>query len=166
MKFCLNIWLKKYNQDNLDDLWDLSDIFNDDTLYDFINDIVYAKYAYLIKEDDKSIGFVYLIPYKDSKIYDVRYGIVKEKLNNDYIYTVLTLLRDKVKGYDESTEIKDTTILTSVRKNIKDYNKIANTFGNKIYETEEENFYEINPNCEKIEEENKVLKYYLDKKVI
>ncbi len=166
MSFCLNIWLKKFDQENVDDMWALIDLFDDVTLLDFIGDNVYAKYIYLIKEDDNTIGFVYLMPYRESKIYDVHYGIVKEKLNKDYVYTVLTLLRDKVKGYDNSTEIKDATIITSVRKYEEKYNKVANTFGNKIYETESENFYEINPNCEEIEKDCKTLKYYLNNKAM
>ena len=166
MKFCLNIWLKNFDKENVNDLWELTDLFDDLSLLGFINDNVHAKYIYLIKEEGNTIGFVYLMPYSNSKIYDVHYGFISNKLNKDYVYTVLTLLRDKVKGYDNSTELKDTTIITSVSKNETKYNKVANTFGNKIYETEEENFYEINPNCEKIEEENKVLKYYLNNQAI
>ena len=163
MRFCLNIWLKNFDQENVDDLCELSDVFDDLSLLSFATDNVYARYIYLIKENDNTIGFVYLIPYRESKIYDIHYGIVNNKLNNDYIYTVLTLLRDKVK---EPTEIKDATIITSVRKQEDKYNKVANTFGNKIYETESENFYEINPNCEEIGEDCKTLKYYLNNKAM
>lgn len=163
MRFCLNIWLKNFDQENVDDLCELSDVFDDLSLLSFATDNVYARYIYLIKENDNTIGFVYLIPYRESKIYDIHYGIVNNKLNNDYIYTVLTLLRDKVK---EPTEIKDATIITSVRKQEEKYNKVANTFGNKIYETESENFYEINPNCEEIGEDCKTLKYYLNNKAM
>ena len=41
-----------------------------------------------------------------------------EWLNNDYIYTVLTLLRDKVKGYDNSQEIK---LSQKVKKSSKEF---------------------------------------------
>lgn len=165
MKYCMNISLSKVNIENIDDLWALSDLFDDETLISFISDNQYAKYIYFIKEYDEIIGFVYVMPFKNSNINNIEYGIKKQKLNNDYIYTVLTILRDKVKGYNNSTELKDSTIITSLSKDEKYYNELANKFGRKICETFSNNYYEINPNCEDINNDSQKLKIYMKDKL-
>ena len=166
MRFCLNVWLKKFDKESEKDFLELSDLFDDYTLYSFSADNQYAKYIYFIKENDDTIGFVFLMPLKNSKIYNVRYGLRKDKLNKDYVYTTLTRIRDKVKGYDKSNEILGSVVITGLNKEEKKYNVVANTFGNKIYETDAENYYEINPNCEDVKNDHKVLRYYLTNKTI
>ena len=166
MRFCLNVWLKEFNKENEGDYLELSGLFDDYSLYNFSSDNQYAKYIYFIKENDETIGFVFLMPLKNSKIFNVKYGLKKDKLNKDYVYTVLTRIRDKVKGYDQSNEILGSVIVTGMEKEEAKYNKVANTFGCKICETEDMNFYEINPNCEDIKKEHKVLRYYLTNKTI
>ena len=97
--------------------------------------------------------------YKDADIYNLEYGLIQSKLNLDYVYTVLTLIRDTIKGLDYSTEIKEKTIISGILKNSK-YNNIANKFGRLIYSDNFYNYYEVNPNCGHLQNENqKVLKF-------
>ena len=187
MKFCLNVWLKKIDIENDNDLDNLYDLFMDETLFNFIKDNVHAQHLYFVMEDWQVIGFVYLIPFSKTYIvrydltnenenekaiitYNVRYGLKKEKLNDDYVYTVLTHVRDKVKGYNGSTDIKDSNIMTGLKKYDKRYNEVASKFGRMIYQTDEDNYYEINPNCEdihlEVDNEVKVLKYHLDNRAV
>lgn len=162
MVFKMNLNLKLLDMDSSDDYLDLCDIFDDLSLSSFIDDHMFSKYIYLVKENNNVIGFIYLIQYGDSDIYNVEYGIVENKLNEDYIYTILTLIRDKIKG-NKTKEIEGITILTSLPKN-NSYNKIANLFGNKLYSNELYDFYCINPNCENIEmEEQKILNYFINR---
>lgn len=162
MVFKMNLSLKLFDIESGDDFLDLSDLFDDISLSAFIDDNMFSKYIYLVKENGSVIGFVYLIQYENSNIYNVEYGIRKDKLNEDYIYTILTLMRDKIKGKNNN-EIEGITILTSLPKN-NPYNKIANLFGNKLYSNELYDFYCINPNCENIEmEEQKILNYLINR---
>ena len=166
MKFCLNIWLKKIDVENDNDLASLYDLFDDETLFNFIKDNQYAEHMYFVMEDKEPIGFVYLIRLKNSKIYNVRYGIKKEKLNYDYVYTALTRVRDKLKGYDEQDKLTNSIIITGLKKYDERYNDVASKFGRRIYETDDANYYEVNPNCESIDNEVKVLKYYLGNRAV
>ena len=166
MKFCFNVWLKKFDMESEEDLMELSDLFDDDTLINFSGDNQFAKYIYFIKENEDTIGFLYLMPFKNSKIFNVKYGIKNDKLNKDYVYTILTRIRDKVKGYDNTDEILGSSVITAIEKEEQKYNRVANTFGSKICETDRVNFYEINPNCENVENDNKQLQYYLRNRAI
>lgn len=167
MNFCLNVWLKKIDIENDNDLANLYDLFDDETLFNFIRDNQYAEHLYFIMEDKENIiGFLYLIRLKNSKIYNVRYGIKKEKLNYDYVYTTLTRVRDKLKGYDEQDKLTDSIIITGLKKYDRRYNEVASKFGRRIYETDDANYYEINPNCEHLDNEVKVLKYYLGNRAV
>lgn len=155
MTFSFKINLKLFDNDFINDQWDLINIFDDTTLDEFIEDSGFAKYIYFIREENKNIGFVYLMQYQNSNIFNLKYGLIKEKLNNNYIYTVLTLIRDKIKN----DELNTISIVTSLNKN-SDYNNIASLFGNLIYSDDLVNYYNINPNCENLEEEKiKILKY-------
>lgn len=159
MQFSFDINLSLFDKESKQDLWDLSELFCDSSLSDFIEDNMYAKYIYFIKENQNIIGFVYLMKYKNADIYNLEYGLKESKLNYDYIYTVLTLIRDKIKGLKNSNEIKDITIVSTVIKNDK-YNSIASKFGKLIYSDKLFNYYEVNPNCEELEQNNnKVLKF-------
>lgn len=159
MQFSFNINLSLFDKNSVQDFWDLSELFDDNSLSEFLEDNIYAKYIYFIKENNQIIGFVYLMRYKYADIYNLEYGLIQSKLNLDYVYTVLTLIRDKIKGLDYSTEIKEKTIISGILKNSK-YNNIANKFGRLIYSDNFYNYYEVNPNCEHLQNENqKVLKF-------
>ena len=86
-----------------------------------------------------------------------------KQLNEDYVYTVLTLIRDKIKGIHATKEIQNLTIVSSVLKTCT-YNSIACLFGNLLYSNELYNFYEINPNCEDLEEEKQKIMHFLNTK--
>lgn len=160
MKFCFNINLKLFDINSCDDWWNLASLFDDYSIDDFQTDNQYAKYIYFIRDNENIIGFVYLLQYKDTNILNLEYGILQKYINNDYLYTVLTLLRDKIKGYAITNELKNTIMVSSVDKEKLEYNKIANTFGKKIYSDRLSNYYEINPNCEHLLEENiKIIKF-------
>lgn len=164
MQFSLDINLTLLDKDSEQDLWDLSTLFCDSSLSEFIEDNMYAKYIYFIKENKEIIGFVYLMKYKNADMYNLEYGLKKSKLNYDYVYTVLTLIRDKIKGIKNSDEIKNITILSTTIKNTK-YNDIASKFGKMIYSNDIFNYYEVNPNCENLEEDNnKILKFLKNNK--
>lgn len=163
MKFCLNISLSLFDKDSPQDFYRLSELFDDCSLSEFIEDNAFAKYIYFIKENDTIIGFVYLMQYIDSDIYNLEYGIKIKQLNEDYVYTVLTLIRDKIKGIHATKEIQNLTIVSSVLKTCT-YNSIACLFGNLLYSNELYNFYEINPNCEDLEEEKQKIMHFLNTK--
>ena len=59
MEFSFRINLKLFNIESVNDEWDLINLFDDNSLYDFINDSEFSKYIYFIKEDNNIIGFVY-----------------------------------------------------------------------------------------------------------
>ena len=92
--------------------------------------------------------------------YNLEYGIQESKLNNDYVYTVLTLIRDKIKGI-ATQEISDLTIVSSVHRKCS-YNDIVSLFGDKLYSNESYNFYEVNPNCEDLKEEKQKIMTFLN----
>ena len=164
MKFCFNISLPLFDKESTEDFYRLSELFDDCSLSEFIEDNAFAKYIYFIKENDSIIGFVYLMQYRDSDIYNLEYGIKIKQLNQDYIYTVLTLIRDKIKGLHTTKEIQNLTIVSSFLKTCS-YNNIACLFGKQLYSDEFYNFYEVNPNCEDLEEENqKIMKFLKNKK--
>lgn len=164
MTFCFNISLVLLDKESSRDFYELSCLFDDCSLSEFIEDNSYASYIYFIKENNKTIGFVYLMRYRGSDIYNVEYGIISSKLNNNYVYTVLTLIRDKIKGTETSSEIKDLTIVSSFDKCNK-YNSIANLFGDIIYSSDFYNYYEVNPNCEDLStERDKVLMFLKNNK--
>lgn len=158
MDFSFKINLRLFDMNSNNDMWDLIDIFEDMSLNEFIEDNAFAKYIYFIREDDKNIGFIYLLQYKNSNIYNLRYGIIKEKLNKNYIYTVLTLIRDKIKN----KELENILIVTSVNKN-SNYIGIVSSFGNLIYSNDLINYYNVNPNCEQLEKEQEKIYTYLKK---
>lgn len=165
MGFCFNINLRLFNINSSEDWWELSSLFDDQSLDSFIRDNQYAKYIYFILDNNNIIGFAYLLQYKNTNILNLEYGIKKKYLNYDYIYTVLTLLRDKVKGIDIKTEIRDCILVTSLNKKEEKYNSIANTFGMKIDSDDFYNYYEINPNCEDLSSDRtKILKFINSKK--
>lgn len=164
MKFCFNINLVLFDNNSTKDFWNLSELFDDCSLSDFIDDNIYSQYIYFIKEYNDIIGFVYLMNFKNSEIYNIEYNIKSSRLNVDYLYTVLTLIRDKIKGINGSTEIKDLTIVSSVFKN-DEYNEIVSIFGDLIHSNELYNYYEVNPNCEDLsKEKEKILKFLYNKK--
>ena len=160
MKFCFNISLSLFDKESPQDFYCLSELFDDCSLSEFIEDNVFAKYIYFIKKNDTIIGFVYLMQYRDSDIYNLEYGIQESKLNNDYVYTVLTLIRDKIKGI-ATQEISDLTIVSSVHRKCS-YNDIVSLFGDKLYSNESYNFYEVNPNCEDLKEEKQKIMTFLN----
>lgn len=165
MKFCFNISLRLFDINSSDDWWELASLFDDASLSSFMDDNQYAKYVYFILENNNIIGFAYLLQYKNTDILNLEYGIKRNNLNNDYIYTVLTLLRDKVKGIDKKAEIKDHVLVTSLLKTEEKYNSIANTFGMKIDSNNLYNHYEVNPNCEDLSiDREKILEFLAPKK--
>lgn len=167
MKFCLNINLKLFDINSNEDWWNLSLLFDDASLSNFMIDNQYAKYIYFIRDNNDIIGFVYLLQYKDTDILNLEYGINEKYLNDDYIYTILTLIRDKIKGINNQKELENATIVSSIIKIEDRYNKIAKKFGNKIYEDSCSNYYEVNPNCENLAgEKKKILKYFNQQKQI
>ena len=91
MEFSFRINLKLFNIESVNDEWNLINLFDDNLLYDFINDSEFSKYIYFIKEDNNIIGFVYLMQFKNSDIYNLEYGLKKDKLNKNYIYTFQTV---------------------------------------------------------------------------
>lgn len=162
MIYCNNISLELLKKLSNSDLFDLSNFYDDTTFSNFIDDNVYAKYIYFIKDNDKKIGFIYLLHYRgNNNIYNVEYGIYEKFLNYDYIYTILTILRDKIKGEKNySKEILGKAIVSGINKEEKKYNEVANTFGELIHSDNYCNYYEINPNCEDLHEEReKILKF-------
>ena len=176
MNFCFNIELRKIDINNDDHLDILYDFFTDETLFNFIHDNRRAEHLYFIIENGwETIGFVYLIPLSKPKesevtVYNVKYGFRKDKLNEDYAYTVLTHVRDKVKGFKGSAEIKGSQIITGLKNYDKTYNDLASKFGNMIYQTDDTNYYAIAPNCEdinlEVDNEVKVLKYHSDNRAV
>ena len=83
MEFSFRINLKLFNIESVNDEWNLINLFDDNLLYDFINDSEFSKYIYFIKEDNNIIGFVYLMQFKNSDIYNLEYGLKKDKLNKN-----------------------------------------------------------------------------------
>lgn len=165
MRFCFNINLKLFNINSGEDWWNLASLFDNSSLDDFQTDNQYAKYIYFIRDNENIIGFVYLLQYKDIDILNLEYAILPRYMNNDYIYTVLTLLRDKIKGISTSNELKGVVILSSANKEKAEYNKILNTFGENIYSDKFNNYYGVNPNCEDLlEEHNKILEFLSTKR--
>lgn len=159
MKFVFQINLSLVNPNSSEDLWNLSNLFEDCSLASYIDDIVYSKYTYFIRNNEKIIGFVYFMQYKKSDIYTIEYAIKKSEFNIDYIYTLLTIIRDKIKGYHETKEIEKATIVSKTIKNSKD-DQTTKLFGNHIYSDDYYNYYEVNPNCENLEQEKtKILKF-------
>ena len=156
MEFSFKISLKLFNIESINDEWDLINLFDDNSLYDFINDSEFSRYVYFIKENDNIIGFAYLMQYKNSNIYNLEYGLQEDKMNKNYIYTLLTLIRDEIK----SKHLDKIMIVSRTKKESK-YNEIASSFGKLIYSSDC-NYYEINPNCENFEEENIKIKKYLE----
>ncbi len=156
MEFSFRINLKLFNIESVNDEWNLINLFDDNSLYDFINDSEFSKYIYFIKEDNNIIGFVYLMQFKNSDIYNLEYGLKKDKLNKNYIYTLLTLIRDEIKS-----KHLDKIMLVSRNEKGSKYNEVASLFGKLIYSGDFD-YYEINPNCENLEEENIKIKKYLE----
>lgn len=161
MIFSLNINLKLFDINSDDDYLQLCKLFEDSSINEFIEDNMYAEYIYFIKEENEIIGFIYLMPFRNSNIYNLKYGIVKNKINLDYIYTILTLIRDKIKGIN-STEIKNLIVVTSLN-NKSEYNDIVCNFGNLIYSDEIYNYYEVNPNCENLNDDKEKILSFLKK---
>lgn len=156
MKFCLQLSLSLFNPSSTQDFWNLTKLLNDSSLVEYIEDSEFAKIIYFVKEQNTIIGFVFFMQYKNSDIYNVEYDLLSSRKNKDYIYTILTLIRDKIKIF---SEIQNKTILSSTFKKTKN-DEIASHFGQKIYSNLYCNYYEINPNCENLTEENqKILKY-------
>lgn len=156
MKFYLQIKLSLFDFSSSQDFWDLTKLLNDSSLVDYIEDSEFAKVIYFIKENNEMIGFVFFMQYKNSNVYNVEYDLLDSKKNNDYIYTVLTLIRDKIKSY---SEIQNFKIISGTLKKTKN-EEVASKFGEKIYTNEQYNYYEVNPNCEDLKEENqKILEY-------
>lgn len=162
MRFCFNINLKLFDINSGEDWWNLASLFDDCSIEDFRTDNQYAKFIYFIRDNENIIGFVYLLQYRDTDILNLEYGILRKYINNDYIYTVLTLLRDKIKGLSNSNELKDITMVSSVSKDNTQFNIIANTFGEKIYSDGFNNYYEINPNCEDLLQEKRKIMVFLN----
>ena len=106
MKFCLQIKLSLFDFSSSQDFWDLTKLLNDSSLVDYIEDSEFARVIYFIKENNEMIGFVFFMQYKNSNVYNVEYDLLDSKKNNDYIYTVLTLIRDKIKSYSEIQNFK------------------------------------------------------------
>lgn len=160
------ITLDLYDPKNADDCWKMSCIFDDDDLSVSDELLSNSIFAFLIQKQieekvpvyqryEVPIGYLFLVC--ENKQYNVlfmNYGIIKEEWNKGFMKRSLGLLKDKLVGNAQTSELwkreyeeflKSFIIVNGVPMNDERLNHLAVQNGNFIMNYSQQSYYEISP---------------------